>query len=156
MKTNVSKRIVALLLTLAMVLSLVPVVFAGEVRDVEQDLVGKTVILHTNDTHGALMGFAQVAKVRADYEARGANVILVDAGDYSQGTIYVSTNKGEAAITMLNEAGYDFATLGNHEFDFGYAQLKANMEKAQFQPLVADVLLKETGKIRQSKNIRQT
>ena len=63
MKTNVSKRIVALLLTLVMVLSLVPVVFAGEVRDVEQDLVGKTVILHTNDTHGALLGFAQVAKV---------------------------------------------------------------------------------------------
>ena len=141
MKTHLSKRIVAFLLTLAMVLSLMPMVFAEE-----ENLTGKTVILHTNDTHGALMGFAQVAKVKADYEAKGANVILVDAGDYSQGTIYVSTNKGEAAITMLNEAGYDFATLGNHEFDFGYAQLKANMEKAQFQPLVADVLLKETGK----------
>ena len=110
------------------------------------DLSGKTIILHTNDTHGALLGFAQVAKVKADYEARGATVILVDAGDYSQGTTYVSTNKGEAAVTMLNAAGYDFVTLGNHEFDFGYAQLIANMEKAEFKPIVADVLLKETGK----------
>ena len=110
-----------------------------------KELSGKTIILHTNDTHGALMGFAQVAKVKADYEAKGATVILVDAGDYSQGTTYVSTNKGEAAVTMLNAAGYDYVTLGNHEFDFGYAQLMANMEKAEFQPIVADVLLKETG-----------
>ena len=109
------------------------------------DLSGKTIILHTNDTHGALLGFAQVAKVKADYEAQGATVILVDAGDYSQGTTYVSTNKGEAAVTMMNAAGYDFATLGNHEFDFGYAQLMQNMTKAEFQPIVADVLLKETG-----------
>ena len=146
MKTNVSKRIVALLLTLVMVLSLVPVVFAGEVRDVEQDLVGKTVILHTNDTHGALMGFAQVAKVRADYEARGANVILVDAGDFSQGTTYVSTSKGETAITVMDAAGYDYVTLGNHEFDFGYAQLKANLDKTEkFRAICADVLLKADG-----------
>ena len=112
----------------------------------EKELDGKTVILHTNDTHGALLGFAQVAAVKAEYLAKGAKVLLADAGDYSQGTIYVSTNKGEAAVTMLNAAGYDLATLGNHEFDFGYAQLMANMEKAEFQPIVADVLLKQTGK----------
>ena len=106
----------------------------------EKDLEGKTVILHTNDTHGALLGFAQVAKVKADFESRGAKVLLADAGDYSQGTTYVSTNKGEAAVTMLNAAGYDFATLGNHEFDFGYEQLKSNLEKAEFQVLCANVL----------------
>ena len=146
MKTNVSKRIVALLLTLVMVLSLVPVVFAGEVRDVEQDLVGKTVILHTNDTHGALLGFAQVAKVKKDFEARGAKVILVDAGDFSQGTTYVSTSKGETAITVMDAAGYDYVTLGNHEFDFGYAQLKANLDKTEkFRAICADVLLKADG-----------
>ena len=104
-------------------------------------LAGKTYILHTNDTHGALLGFAQVAQVKADLEEQGATVILVDAGDFSQGTTYVSTNKGEAAITVMKAAGYDFITLGNHEFDFGYAQLKANIEKAEGQivALCADV-----------------
>ncbi len=111
-----------------------------------EDLTGKTIILHTNDTHGALMGFAQVAAVKKQYEAAGATVLLVDAGDYSQGTTYVSTNKGAAAITMLNATGYDYVTLGNHEFDFGYAQLIENMKAAEFKPIVADVLLKETGK----------
>ena len=143
MKTHLSKRIVAFLLTMIMVLSLMPMVFAEETA--KEDLTGKTVILHTNDTHGALMGFAQVAKVKADYEAKGAKVILVDAGDFSQGTTYVSTNKGEAAVTVMNAAGYDYVTLGNHEFDFGYAQLKANLEKATFLPICADVLLKENG-----------
>ncbi|MBQ1679106.1 MAG: 5'-nucleotidase C-terminal domain-containing protein, partial [Oscillospiraceae bacterium] len=82
------------------------------------ELSGKTIILHTNDTHGALMGFAQAAKVKADLEAQGATVLLVDAGDYSQGNPYVSLSKGETAITVMNAAGYDYATLGNHEFDY--------------------------------------
>ena len=111
----------------------------------EKDLEGKTVILHTNDTHGAIMGFANAASLKRDYEARGADVILVDAGDFSQGTTYVSSSKGAAAIDVMNAAGYDFVTLGNHEFDFGYAQLKENLEKAEFTVLCADVLSKENG-----------
>ncbi len=110
------------------------------------ELAGKTVILHTNDTHGALLGFAQVAKVKADLEAQGAKVLLVDAGDYSQGNPYVSLSKGETAITVMNAAGYDYATLGNHEFDYGWPQLKANLAKATFQPIVADVIDEATGK----------
>ena len=105
-----------------------------------EDLTGKTVILHTNDTHGALLGFAQVAKVKAEYEAKGAQVLLVDAGDYSQGTTYVSTSKGETAITVMNAAGYDLATLGNHEFDYGYEKLAENFTKAEFQVLCANVI----------------
>ncbi|MBQ1677949.1 MAG: 5'-nucleotidase C-terminal domain-containing protein, partial [Oscillospiraceae bacterium] len=110
------------------------------------ELAGKTVILHTNDTHGALMGFAQVAKVKADLEAQGATVLLVDAGDYSQGNPYVSLSKGETAITVMNAAGYDYATLGNHEFDYGWPQLRENLSKATFQPIVADVIDEATGK----------
>ena len=122
------------------------VTFLFRTFSLAEDLSGKTIILHTNDTHGALLGFAQVAQVRKDFEAKGATVILVDAGDYSQGTPYVSVGKGEAAITMMNAAGYHLATLGNHEFDFGYAQLMENLSKAEFKPIVADVLLKQTGK----------
>ena len=70
---------------------------------------------------------------------RAADVILVDAGDFSQGTTYVSSTKGADAVTMMNAAGYDVVTLGNHEFDYGYAQLKENMSKAKFKVVCADV-----------------
>ena len=72
-------------------------------------------------------------------------MILVDAGDFSQGTTYVSTSKGASAIEMMNAAGYDVVTLGNHEFDFGYAQLMENLSKAQFKTICANVILDETG-----------
>lgn len=81
-----------------------------------------------------------MASLKADYEAQGAEVILADAGDYSQGTVYVSVNKGADAVTMMNATGYDVATIGNHEFDYGYAQLAENMKAAKFKVLCADVL----------------
>ena len=89
--------------------------------------------------HGAVEGYAYIAQLKADYEAKGAEVILVDAGDFSQGTTYVSSTKGADAVTMMNAAGYDVVTLGNHEFDYGYAQLKENMSKAKFKVVCADV-----------------
>ena len=101
---------------------------------------GKTVILHTNDVHGSIELYAKVAAMKDDYEARGAQVILADAGDYSQGTVYVSVNKGKDAVTMMNAAGYDVATIGNHEFDYGYAQLKSNLDSAAFKVVCANVL----------------
>ena len=106
----------------------------------EKPLDGKTVILHSNDVHGAIDLYAAMAALKADYEAQGAEVILADAGDYSQGTVYVSVNKGADAVTMMNATGYDVVTLGNHEFDYGYAQLVENMKAAKFQVLCADVL----------------
>ena len=115
---------------------------AGTVKAQEQHkpLAGKTVILHSNDVHGAIKGYANIAALKAEYEAEGATVILVDAGDYSQGTTYVSSTKGLDAVKMMNVAGYDFATLGNHEFDYGYEQLKSNMSEAHFKVLCANVL----------------
>ena len=101
---------------------------------------GKTVILHTNDVHGSIELYAKVAAMKGDYEAQGAQVILADAGDYSQGTVYVSVNKGKDAVTMMNAAGYDVATIGNHEFDYGYAQLKSNLDSAVFKVVCANVL----------------
>ena len=108
--------------------------------DEPKPLDGKTVILHTNDVHGSIELYAKVAAMKDDYEARGAQVILADAGDYSQGTVYVSVNKGKDAVTMMNAAGYDVATIGNHEFDYGYAQLKSNLDSAVFKVVCANVL----------------
>ena len=131
------KKLLSLLLVLCLVLSLSCTAFAAEA---EKPLDGKTVILHSNDVHGAIDLYAAMAALKADYEAQGAEVILADAGDYSQGTVYVSVNKGADAVTMMNATGYDVVTLGNHEFDYGYAQLAENMKAAKFQILCADVL----------------
>ena len=131
------KKLLSLLLVLCLVLSLSCTAFAAEA---EKPLDGKTVILHSNDVHGAIDLYAAMAALKADYEAQGAEVILADAGDYSQGTVYVSVNKGADAVTMMNATGYDVVTLGNHEFDYGYAQLAENMKAAKFQVLCADVL----------------
>lgn len=133
-------KFLSVLLAMAMVLSLTVTSFAADTAaDAKAEMAGKTVILHTNDVHGAVEGYAYIAQLKADYEAKGAEVILVDAGDFSQGTTYVSSTKGADAVTMMNAAGYDVVTLGNHEFDYGYAQLKENMSKAKFKVVCADV-----------------
>ena len=78
--------------------------------------------------------------LKADYEAKGAEVILVDAGDYSQGEDLCQRHQRRSMpSTMMNVTGYDVVTLGNHEFDYGYAQLKENMTKADFKILCANV-----------------
>ena len=142
------RKFLSVLLAMAMVLSLTVTGFAiedtattrePEVMTKEATMAGKTVILHTNDVHGAVEGYAYIAQLKADYEAKGAEVILVDAGDYSQGEVYVSDTKGLDAVEMMNVTGYDVVTLGNHEFDYGYAQLKENMTKADFKILCANV-----------------
>ena len=131
------RKVLALLLSVVMTLTLL---VSSAWADEPKPLDGKTVILHTNDVHGSIELYAKVAAMKGDYEAQGAQVILADAGDYSQGTVYVSVNKGKDAVTMMNAAGYDVATIGNHEFDYGYAQLKTNLESAKFEVVCANVL----------------
>ena len=131
------RKVLALLLSVVMTLTLL---VSSAWADEPKPLDGKTVILHTNDVHGSIELYAKVAAMKGDYEARGAQVILADAGDYSQGTVYVSVNKGKDAVTMMNAAGYDVATIGNHEFDYGYAQLKSNLNSAGFKVVCANVL----------------
>lgn len=122
------KKLVALLLAVLMVFGLMTTAFAAE-----GELAGKTVILHTNDVHGAVGLYAKVAALKKDYQAKGADVILVDAGDYIQGEPYVSDSQGKTAIELMNAAGYDVATFGNHEFDYGYANLQTIAKDAKFK-----------------------
>ena len=147
-----TRKFLALLLALCLILSLGFTAVADEEAEAGEDLddlmvttvaaedyTRKTVILHSNDVHGAVEGYAYIAALKADFEAKGAEVVLVDAGDFSQGTTYVSVSKGATAVELMNAAGYNFVTLGNHEFDFGSDQLKANMEKGEFKVVCADV-----------------
>ena len=102
----------------------------------------RIVILHTNDVHGAIDKYAKVAALKNECYDRGASaVVLLDAGDFSQGSTYVSLSKGATAVELMNAVGYDAVALGNHEFDYGFPQLKANLSNAAADFLVTCVNL---------------
>ena len=105
----------------------------------DANLTGKVVVLHTNDVHGAIQGYAKIVALREAFEKLGAEVILADAGDFSQGDPRVNLSSGADAITMMNAAGYSVATLGNHEFDYGYERLRENLSKAEFRLICANI-----------------
>jgi len=124
------RKLMALLLTLALVLGLmVPTAFATEETPTPEQAPEESVInpediviLYTNDVHTYInkgLSYATIAAMKSDLEAQYNNVLLVDAGDHIQGTAYGSMDKGKTIIDLMNAAGYDLATLGNHEFDYG-------------------------------------
>lgn len=145
---NFFNRVLAGALSLAMVAGacVVPV----NTAEAKEDLVGKLVVVHTNDIHGRYenneesLGMSSVAALKGYYESQGANVLLLDAGDFSQGTNLVNYYDGLDAVHFLNAAGYDAVSLGNHEFDFGFDELKEMADAAQFPILDANVLSRET------------
>ena len=132
------KKLLSLLLAIAMVISLA----ACEKKPAmgkDATATEPVVIVHTNDVHGAVEGYAKVAALADQYAAEGAYVLVLDAGDFSQGDTSVSLSEGATAIELMNMAGYDAVALGNHEFDYGFEALKKNMESAQFPVLAANV-----------------
>lgn len=135
------RKFLATLLALVMTLALMVPASWGENKETYQlpdSLEGKTVILHTNDVHGAIDKYAKVAALRDECYDKGAHqVILLDAGDFSQGSPYVSLSKGATALDMMALVGYDVITLGNHEFDYGFPQLMENLKKHQGDFMVA-------------------
>ena len=133
-------KLLALALSLALLLSLaVPVCATETTTSTTKDLTGHIVILHTNDVHGGIAGYAKLAAVKESYTASGAYTLLVDAGDYIQGDPTVSASQGKTAIELMNSTGYDAATVGNHEFDYGYANLKTISAQANFPILATNV-----------------
>ncbi|MDD3920940.1 MAG: bifunctional UDP-sugar hydrolase/5'-nucleotidase [Eubacteriales bacterium] len=130
------KRVLCLALALLMVLSLAPMAFAAE------DAAGEVIILHTNDVHGYYnegVGVAKIAGYKKALQADGKGVVLVDAGDFTQGALMVSLYKGATAYPIIKAAGYDYMTLGNHEFDYGPTTYKALAKKAGAKVLVANI-----------------
>ena len=93
------------------------------------------VILYTNDVHCGVddnLGYAGLATVKNALEAQGKHVVLVDNGDAVQGDTIGTLSNGEYIIDIMNEIGYDVATPGNHEFDYGMDQFFALTEQANF------------------------
>ena len=137
------RKLMPLMLAFVMILSIgfnAQLVFGADGDPVAGEFAGKTVILSTNDVHGAILDYSAAASLKQDYENRGADVILADAGDFTQGDVYVSHFKGANAVELMNLAGYDYCTLGNHEFDFTTAVMQENLSKANFKVLCANIL----------------
>jgi len=78
----------------------------------------EAIILYTNDVHCAVEGYADVAAYKAELEKQGHDVLLVDAGDALQGEMIGSFTQGSAIVDLMNQTGYDYAVVGNHEFDY--------------------------------------
>lgn len=113
------------------------------------------VILHTNDTHSQIetirsgygKGLAGVDR-RAEYfdqvRKENKNVLVLDAGDWDQGTPYFTVFKGDMEIELMNALGYDAACLGNHEFDNGQEELARRLAMAKFPIVCANYDFSET------------
>lgn len=104
------------------------------------------VILHTNDTHSQLEPYRSDEKYNPDMagilrraalirgvRSKEPNVMVVDAGDFVQGTPYFNLFHGDAEIALMNKVGLDAITLGNHEFDNGIPFLTRMLKKAKFK-----------------------
>ncbi|MBQ6437262.1 MAG: metallophosphatase [Bacteroidales bacterium] len=111
----------------------------------------RLIILHTNDSHSQIeplrvgrdKGFGGVERrmeyirqVREQYGKK--RVLLLDAGDYNQGTPYFTVAKGDLEMELVNAMKYDVATLGNHEFDNGQQELARRLKKARFKTLTCN------------------
>lgn len=124
------RKFFAILLALMLVLSLTVPAAATQTQPSED-----IAILYTNDVHTYIDGplsYDVIAAVKAELQKQYKYVLLVDAGDHVQGTAYGSMDKGETVIKLMNAAGYDLATLGNHEFDYGMEGCQQIQQWAEF------------------------
>ena len=107
------------------------------------------IILFTNDVHTYIddvLSYDVIAGLKAELETTNPYVLLVDAGDHIQGTAYGSMDKGETIIALMNAAGYDLATLGNHEFDYGMeGRINVTDNWAEFPYVSANFYHEENG-----------
>ena len=120
----------------------------------------EAVILYTNDVHtyidntytkadgtkGEGLRYSTVAALKDTF----SDVLLVDAGDHVQGTAYGAMDRGETVISLMNAAGYDLATLGNHEFDYGMGGLANIREWADYDYISCNFYHAETGNVLES------
>ncbi len=131
------KKVINLFLTLFLLIS-----FTGCTK---KQVNGTAIVLYTNDVHGYInnkikdgdnevdgLSYANLKALKDDLISQGENVLLVDDGDHAQGTIYSAYHDGEEMIKLMNATGYDLATLGNHEFDYGQYQAFKLMDLADY------------------------
>ncbi|MDZ7672479.1 MAG: 5'-nucleotidase C-terminal domain-containing protein [Halanaerobiales bacterium] len=143
--SNYLKRNHLLIGLLVAVFVLGTALFTGQAVNAQNS---KIVILHTNDEHGSINNFAKIASLKQQYENNPEydDVLLVSAGDAFSGNPVVDEYvidgenlRGKPLVDLMNEAGYDVSTLGNHEFDYGQERLQANMDFAKYPMILANI-----------------
>lgn len=140
------KRIVAMLLVAVLIGCMIPNVFALETPE-------NLVLIYTNDVHCGVdagspegtMGYANLAALKKELEAQNAYVTLIDAGDAIQGEAIGTLSDGDYLVDIMNALGYDYATFGNHEFDYGMDVALALPDKADAQYLACNFMDLQTG-----------
>ena len=125
------KKILSLVLVLAMVLSMFAACGNNAAPETtgapettapaEVNYANATVILYTGNVRGNAEVYSQIAAAKAAYEEKGATVILVDAGNYLQGTAYANSDMGLTVYNLMDAAGYNVAGMGVYEFVYGEA-----------------------------------
>lgn len=127
------KRLISIILIIAMTLGCTRVIFAN---DAETDIK----IIYTNDAHCGYQSYSKVATLAKDAD------LLIDGGDAVQGDLIGTVSKGEYLIDIMNKLDYDLAGIGNHEFGFGVDGLKSLMNKASFPFVCCNFIDLKTGK----------
>lgn len=134
------RKITSLVLVVLLILSSFSFAFAADVETT------KITIIHTNDTHARLegtateLGFAKIATLIKEAKAANPNTLVLDAGDTLHGMPIVNISKGENAIKVLEAAGYDYMTLGNHDFNYGKERLLELKDMTKVGMLSANIL----------------
>lgn len=124
------RKVIALMISIFLILFLCIGVSAAA-DDKSSDIV----ILFTNDVHAHIdgpMSYDTIGAIKKELEKQYRYVLLVDAGDHLQGTAYGATDKGASIVQLMNAAGYDLVTPGNHEFDYGMDTFLTRREEADF------------------------
>lgn len=140
------KKLSIFLLTLIITISTAMTVCAASETD--EILSDDIVILYTNDVHTYIDGelsYDTIAAIKKELRKDYKYVILADAGDHVQGTAYGSMDDGKTIIRLMNSAGYDVATLGNHEFDYGMEGCLDTIESADFKYVSANFYHEKNG-----------
>jgi 5'-nucleotidase len=134
-----NKKVLSLVLVLLLILSSFSFAFAEDAETT------KITVIHTNDTHARLLeadgglGFAKIAALIKEAKASNPNTLVLDAGDTLHGLPIVNISKGENALKVLEAAGYDYMTLGNHDFNYGYERLVELKDMSKVVMLSANV-----------------
>ncbi len=152
MKGTILRRISAAVAAVAFLLTAQFTAFAEGGTNAAPDNSKGVVILHVNDVHCGInaddktFGYADIAAYEAKLQSEGYATLLVDAGDYVQGDVIGTLSNGEYLIDIMNEIGFDVATLGNHEFDYGMEQFNKLTEKADFKVISSNFIDLKTNK----------
>lgn len=134
------KRVLSLVLVVLLILSSFSFAFGQDAETV------KITIIHTNDTHSRLegsdsvIGFAKIATLIKEAKEANPNTLVLDAGDTLHGMPIVNISKGENAIKVLEAAGYNYMTLGNHDFNYGQERLLELKDMSKVGMLSANIV----------------